>query len=406
MKQRGMNLETVRIKNRAAILKLLINNGPTSRKDITDELSLTKGAVTLLCAEMITEGLIFDKGEVIDGTKAGRRKVPVDIKADFKFIISINIESEKTYLNLCDLKGTAVKSNELLTDTGIPAEDFLIKVSTVCKLMIWEAGLQKSDALGVGVCIPGIVDREAGISKRAYGIWNYSVPVESIINIHMGCPVIIENNVKAFAQGELLYGAGKKHDNLLFVKWGPGVGSAIVINNTLYEGKDHKAAEIGHFIVEPDGRSCRCGRKGCLETMVSTGAVIGEIRAVFSKEKTPDLYERLNGNPDNITSGVMRLCRDVGDEPINRIFEECVERLARTVINAITVISPDRVILFGSAFDDAHVVERFLHYSMNYDPSYDSNLIKKSKLDYKINYIGPTAIVANELFFEKGGAVN
>ena len=68
--------------------------------------------------------------------------------------------------------------------------------------------------------------------------------------------------MNAFAMAELLYGMGREYDNLLIIKWGPGVGSAIVIDDQLYEGRHGKAAELGHYIVERDGRLCGCGRQG------------------------------------------------------------------------------------------------------------------------------------------------
>ena len=142
---------------------------------------------------------------------------------------------------------------------------------------MWERGIVKDMVLGIGISVPGPVKRRGGVSLHAYRIWNETVPVAEVIRRYLDIPVIVENNVKAFAEGELIYGNGKEQENLLFIKWGPGVGSAIIIQNRIYDSQNSKTAEIGHYIVEKDGKPCRCGRRGCLETKVATHAIADQV---------------------------------------------------------------------------------------------------------------------------------
>lgn len=108
---------------------------------------------------------------------------------------------------------------------------------------------------------------------RAFGVWKEKTEIGKILTEELGLPVLLQNNVDAFAQAELLYGVGRTKSNLLIIKWGPGVGGTVVINDQIYEGRRGRSAEIGHYIVDPHGERCGCGRRECLETVVSYKAL-------------------------------------------------------------------------------------------------------------------------------------
>ncbi len=410
MHKSGITLENVKYTNKAAILKLIQKQGAMSRKDIAAEIGLTPAAVTTLCNTLIEDGIIVEKGELQEEKRAGRRKVLVDINYDYKCIVAVSIESAVTHLTITNIKGDVLAGKKIQTEADIEPEKFLEKISRESKLLLWETGKTSSELLGMGICIPGIVDRGRGISIRAYGIWNREIPVARIMERLMQCPVIVENNVKAFAEGELLYGAGKKGDDLLFIKWGPGVGSAIVIGDQLYEGHHHNAAEIGHYIIEPDGLPCRCGRRGCLETRVSAAALVERIQTIYSAEETPQLYQLTEGDKERITPELFIQWAEEEegyfsqmDDRVFEILKAASDRLARAVVNAMTILAPDRTILFGPMLENDRISRVFLEDCHRYDEKYTEGYIRKSKLSKKIFYIGAAALAARTCFFETGG---
>lgn len=410
MAQTGINLENVKIRNRSAILSLLNSQGAMSRKDIAKQVGLTPAAVTLLCTEMIEEGILLEKGEVQGERRAGRKKVLVDINYECKCVVAVSIEAAHTWITISNIRGKEMAHKKINTDTQIQPEQFLNEIAKESKALLWENQRRQEEILGMGICIPGIVDRSRGISLHAYGIWKEKVPVQKIMEELMACPVIVENNVKAFAEGELTYGIGKTGNNLLFVKWGPGVGSAIVIDNQIYEGKEHRAAEIGHYIIEPNGLLCRCGRKGCLETRVSTKAIVDKIKSVFSEEETPYLYQVLEGDSSKITEDVFSQWIETGteqqelmhDPKLQEILCKSIERMARAIVNVMTILAPDHTVLYGTMLENEVIRKIFMSYCQRYDAGYTEEYIKKSDLSDKISYIGATAIVTKKYFFEQG----
>lgn len=394
----GINLENVKVSNRSAILKLLNDHGAMSRKDIAGALGLTPATVTLICTELLAAGILCEKGELEEQKRAGRRKILIDINYQYRYVLSISIEASETCVAIGDLKGRCLAMRMIPTDGTKAPEVFLKRIADEGKALMWEQGIQRDAVLGVGVSVPGPVKRKNGISQHAYRIWNEAVPVGDILRQHLDYPVIIENNVKAFAEGELIYGIGRLHENLLFIKWGPGVGSAIIIRNQIYDSQNSKSAEIGHYIVEKNGKQCRCGRRGCLETRVAKHPIAEQVREKCTAEAMPELFAMVEGDVSQIQARNMEQWICARDEELWRLLDDIIEEMARTVVNTITLLAPDKVIFYGEMFELPHFQERFLHFCMNYDASYHQDYIVKSRLSDKTQYIGPLAVAVNELF--------
>lgn len=395
----GINQENVKQSNRSAILKLLCSEGAMSRKDIAQIIGLTPAAVTLICSELMEEGVLVEKGEAEQEKRAGRRKILVDINYGFKRVLCIRIEVGETYLTLTDLAGNKLSEKSILTDRAARPEDFLENVATSSKNMMWEAGVAKEDILAGGVSVTGIVDRKKGISKNSFQIWDESVDVKSILEEKLGVDIVVENNVKACAYSELIYGDSRSKNNLMFVKWGPGVGSAITIDHHVYQGRDFRGAEIGHYIVEKNGIPCRCGKRGCLETVISSHAFVDEIKRNLNPKDMPRLVRWLEDDSHELKVSSIPEWSLLGDEGVRRIMEEKIDRLARTVENIISVLNPDNIIVYGTVFEVPGIFERFIQCCQAYDPELPEGYIKLSGLGNRITYIGPLAVAMDEYFF-------
>lgn len=372
MRQTGLNMEIVKRRNRSAILRLISGEGPISKKDIAARLSLTPAAVTQICGEFMETGLLLERGigneEVI---RAGRKKILIDINPEYRFIYGINIDPEKTEIALCDLKGEAVGITTVKTLREVEPEAFLADIAAVCGQLRKETQISSERIAGAGVGITGIVDRERTKSIRAYGIWEKPVEIGSLLEERLHIPVKVENNVNAFAAAELLFGRGRRHDNLLLVKWGPGVGSSVIIDSRIYEGRHGKAAELGHFIVEKDGELCGCGRRGCLETKVAAWVL---------QKKIPGFPDRMDGQN--------------GQE-----LEQAVDLFARAIVNAATILAPERVILYGGLFRNPMIRQMLTDACSNYDRELGGGRICYSELAEKEAYIGPVAFFVRENIF-------
>lgn len=400
----GINLETVKANNRSSILKLLNERGAMSRKDIAQTLGLTPATVTLICTELITAGMLCEEGELKESRRAGRRKILVGINYSYRYALSICIELSHTYITLSNLKGEHAHKRRIKTDPQLPPMEFLRIVGAEALSLLQQADIPKALVLGCGVSIPGPVDREKGVSRLAYRIWTKPVDVCGCLRQQLDMPVLLDNNVNAFARAELLFGGSREKENILFMKWGPGVGSAFVVHNQLYESRFSKEGELGHVTIEKNGKLCRCGRRGCLETRANIHAIANQISEACTQEEMPVLYDQVGGDVTLIRGRNIEWWFPAQDKGFWKVMDRILDQVARTLANTITILAPDAVVLYGDVFQFPNVKDRFLRHCMEYDPSYNESYLTMSTLSGKIDFIGPLAVVVNELFFSAAGA--
>lgn len=387
----GLNMTGIKTANRAMLLQYIFEHGGASRKTLAESLGLTPAAITQITRPMLEEGLLVEAGSqakkdglLMEGgglsgkrsrkkreqdgdaeggrKRAGRHQVKLTLNPEYGLVLCVNIGVEGTDISVCTLWGELCGTASIETDKKTAPEDFLNRIIGLGrKLMAGEESeMERAEAArakagiplrAVSIGIVGEVDRAHGISRRAYGIWDEEVDLGTAFGKVFHVPVLVENNVRSFAMAELLFDNCRAYDSLLVVKWGPGVGSTIILKKEIYEGSLSAAGEIGHMIVEPKGRKCTCGRLGCLETVVGAAAL---------KEHETDY------------------------------LDYAYDTLARSIVNEMTILAPDHVILYGDFFGDKKMREGVLSHLASYDKSYVSRIVCTG-LSAREAYIGPTA---------------
>lgn len=363
----GLNMQLVKSENRTLILSLLNSEGKMSRKELASRLGLTPAAVTKICSGLIEDGFIRESGESVEEGKSGRREILLSLCLNDKAVFGINAEKDTVTLSFSLLDGTLIKSKQFA---------FTEDIKTVAEeAKAFKAANEKGfNLIGAGVCVIGSPD------ENGYGIWKSS-ELKPMLENALKLPVVIENNVKAFVESELIYGKISNPESVLFLKWGPGIGSAIAANGKVINGSDSSVAEIGHYIVNPGGVKCRCGRFGCLETEAGESAIYNELN---SKKPLDELLE----NCDNETMN---------------IIDHKIDMVALAVTNTATILSTDNIVFFGTMFKNQIIAEKLKKQCLRYNTNLTADYIKKSELNGKSSYIGCTAICAKHFFFEAKG---
>lgn len=397
----------IKQENRASILNALKINGPVSRKDIAKIVQLTPAAVTILVNEMIEDGIIKEVGELEENDKrAGRKKILIDINYNYKYVLGISIESELVNMGIANINGDIIAelnwSNDI--EEKMNPEEFLNGIAEKCINLFWKEGILKEKILGIGVGIVGLVDKNTGTSNHAYGLWEGSIRVQDILEKALGLPVVVDNNVRALAVAEMDHKSKQYITDMLFVKCGPGIGSAMIVGKEIYYGANNNAGEIGHAIGKINGDLCTCGKQGCLETIVSKKAIVKNIKNIFSREKTPMLYSVCNGKFNEVTFKKIFEVAFLGDEEIRTIINEVAVYLALGISNAVSLYDPQKVILYGETFKFNEFLDEFKKIIKNMVLVENlDEFIDISKLDYRKNYIGGVALAIREFFYKVGG---
>ena len=385
MSQTGLNMEKVKRQNRALILRSIYESGPISRKDIAAQTGLTPASVTQITTALIADGLLEEIGTAKDRPgAAGRRKILLDVCPDAAWILAVNIEPRTTVIAVCNMKGELPEKDHdnffrtIPTQKEIAPEAYLTQIAQICREML--AGLSESargQVKAVSVGITGVTDDAEGLSTHAYNVWNEPVDVRGILGKELGLPVFLKNNVYAFATAELLFGDGRNGVDLFIVKWGPGVGSAIISDGRLYKGRMGKSAELGHVVVKKNGDPCICGRRGCLETLISYSA----------------LSKLMDFGPNEFGQRYA----DADAETRSRI-DEAIGLFAQSIVNAGTLLAPGHIILCGELFIDERIRERLISFCAACDASFGEERIRYTSLSDRERFIGQVAVFIQETY--------
>jgi len=407
----GVNVLDLKKQNRKQILLIIKKYGPLPRIDIAKLLKLTPAAVTIISNEMLEEGIIIEKGQQVEVDKrVGRKRILIDINYNFKYIVGVSIESETLNIGLSNLKGEVVDKKQFMVSKEYFESklDIFKLIGDSCMNLFWENNIKKQDILGMGIGIVGSVDSLEGISVDSYGVLEKKIQIKNILQEYLNIPVCVDNNVRALAMAEIEFRPNDNNENynnnMVFVKYGPGIGAAIVINNEIYQGSSNNAGELGHTTVNYHGDICKCGRRGCLETIASQNAVIIKTKKMFSKEDTPFLYKITHGDVEDINLLFILESAHNGDVNIISILEDAAFYFAIALSTAITLYDPKEVVFYGEVFRYDFFIDKLKFYFK--DILCDDNMlniIRVSNLEYQNKFLGGVALALKKFFYNEGG---
>lgn len=260
----------VRRKNRQLIFRLLFPTNQYSRAELGRRTGLSRVAVSDVVGQMLEEGLLRETGQAPSGGK-GKRGTLLSIDIDRLRIISIDLTQEHLLHGaVTNLLAQPLRHAEVTLNTGS-----FVSVDVIIELIEKMLGMSDGEVIGIGVSSPGVVDNGVVRSSTMRG-WN-NLDLSTPIAEHFGLEVNVSNDVTAAMLTERFFGQGGP--NMLFVRIERGIGSAILLSDTPVIGELHAAGEIGHISIDLDGPLCPCGKRGCLETMISGTALKKQLSA-------------------------------------------------------------------------------------------------------------------------------
>lgn len=203
------------------------------------------------------------------------------------------------------------------------------------------------EVAGIGIGVPGLVDRARGIVAEAPNLGWRDVPLREIVAQATGLRVALDNDANCAAYGEWWLGAGRGAERLIGLTLGTGIGGGIVLAGEIFHGASDAAGEVGHMCVELDGRLCRCGSRGCVEAYASGPGIVA--RAIEGLGAAPDsaLASVVHDDPERVTAEVVCDIAAAGDSYAARVVEETARILAVAVANLVHFCNPDVIVIGG-----------------------------------------------------------
>ncbi len=342
MKKSGRSF--VRTYNRHAILDIIRISELISRIDIARSTGLSQASVTAITADLIDEGLILEKRPGVH--EGGRPPILLSISPEGAHAIGINLTLEKIDIAIINFQAEikAFHSKKLNMKNYSVHEIINIIVDCVKECM-WEADFSKQNISGIGIGIPGLVDSQSG---RICFLPNYgweNVNFRDLFQKQINIPTYIENSSNNLAIAEHWFGTGKGMDNFIVVTLENGIGAGYIINGEISRGHGGIAGEFGHLSMDPNGPTCRCGKKGCLEAFAGNNSIMRDAKNII-KQGLWDIKSEGTTSDDITFDDVINALNKQEPELI-KIFEKAGTVLGTGISHLITLLNPEKIIITG-----------------------------------------------------------
>ena len=264
---------------------------------------------------------------------------------DSTFVVGIDVGGQTSKIGVVDARGTVLAQTVIRTDTYDKVEPYIAELAEAVNKLIKESGTE-GKVRGIGVGAPNGNYYTGTIESAPNLKWAHDrVEFSKLLSEAMGgLPVALTNDANAAAVGEMTYGAARGMKNFIMITLGTGVGSGIVINGEVVYGHDGFAGELGHVAaVRNNGRTCGCGKTGCLETYASATGVARTAREWLELTDEPSVLRSL----DTIASKDVYEAAKEGDKLALKIFEFTGKILGRSFADFIAFSAPEAIVLFG-----------------------------------------------------------
>jgi len=377
------NSIAVRRWNLVSIFKLIRKRGPISRIELTKITGCSAGTVSNHVKTLIKKGFVIETQKGV--SSGGRKPMQLMVNSNKAYIFSIEIEVNKIKIVLFDLELKVVTKNIMSITYRDDYKKTLEQVFFGMDKMREEKNIKLDNLLGIGIAVPGLIDKVKGILEFAPNLGWKNVHISKIFKDKYGLPIVLNNEAKAAAIGEResIY---PTINNMVFISINEGIGCGIFFNGELYRGASGNAGEFGHIIIDTNGPLCHCGNKGCWETLASESYIVN------SYLKLP------NSNKELTKKEIYRLGKD-GDKKVIEIFKEAGRNIGIGLVNIVNGLSPELLVIGGGIvkikdYIYEEIIKKLKESALSV--SYNKVEIKFSKLGSLAAVYGMADLIINE----------
>ncbi len=324
-----------------SILRLIWREHKISRAEISRQLDLSRSTVTEIIKELLPTGLVAEVGS--GESSGGRKPILLQFQDDAKVILGIDIGATHVSVAMTNLRGKLLLWKEQDYPVRENPEGTHKLIDELCNECFSILKHGSKMLLSIGVSVPSPVDpiRPEYLSETIIPAWHGKSGLERLREKY-GVPVYLDNDANLGALAEHWWGVGKNVNDLIFIKISSGIGAGYIFGGKLYRGSKGIAGEMSHMPIDPNGRLCGCGLRGCLGTVISAWALKERIGTLANLYPESPL---LNGSPSII---------DIENAALNndllaiQIVSEATTYLTSAITSLVNLLNPDMIIIGGS----------------------------------------------------------
>lgn len=262
------------------------------------------------------------------------------------FNIGIDLGGTNIKVGVVNEKYEIVSNAVVKTNLPRPAEEIADGICEAVDIALKNAGIGMDDVNTVGIGTPGSADRKTGKVLYSNNLGFRNTPLGQMLKDRLGKDIYVENDANAAAFGEYLAGGGKGYENVVVITLGTGVGGGVIIDGKIYTGFNFCGAELGHTVIEYNGRSCTCGRKGCFEAYSSATALITATKKAMEGNRDSKLWD-IAGCIDKVDGKTAFDGMRAGDKTAVGVVNEYIEYLGCGLTNMVNIFQPQILLIGG-----------------------------------------------------------
>lgn len=331
----GGALRSLRELNRGLVVDALRRNGAASRAELARATGLSRATISTLTAELMKDGLVVEREGERDAEshRAGRPPVLLALDPRAGTVLGIDFGHSHVRVAVADLSSRVLAEHRAELDVDRSAAAALDRAAEMATAVLEEAGVPADGVFGCGVGIPGPIDQRTGTvgSGPILPGWT-GLPAAKELADRLGFEVDVDNDATLGALGESAHGAARGVEDVIYLKLATGIGAGLLLGGRLHRGATGIAGEIGHILYDPQGKLCRCGSRGCLETAAGAPAIAALLAEAYGGDLT--------------TTDVVRLATE-GDVGAERLVVDAGRAVGRVLADIINVLNPELVVLGG-----------------------------------------------------------
>jgi predicted NBD/HSP70 family sugar kinase len=327
---------TQRRANRARVVSALRRSGALSRSELA-ETGLSRSTVKSVVEELMDAGTVVEVAGVKgarDTRSTGRPPMLVRLRGDLGVALGVEVANGVIRAAVCDSGQQMLLHEAVPMDDGTPPKVALKTVGTLIDQMLARIGSSRARVIGVGIAMPGPIQRRTGVNGRATTLkpWvnvnPYVVAAEAL-----GLPVLVDNDANFAALAELTWGAARGLRDVAYVYTASGIGAGFILNGALYVGANGTAGELGHTTIDENGLVCECGGRGCLNTLANADAITQNLGR-FHRDRIS-------------IADVIKLAQ-VGDVGCRRVIADAGRHIGLAMANMYNLLDPELIVLGGN----------------------------------------------------------
>lgn len=332
-------------RNEIAALDTIRVRGQATRGDVASAIGLSTAMTARVVGRLASAGLVHDAGRMVIGGR-GRQAEILELRPDAAYVVGIDVGTEVVHLIVADALGVPhayreVPSQEL---AGKSQPEIVAAIADLARGIVAAADLPWRRVAAAGVAITGIIDGERGVCiVRSHTPGWEDFAVSAQLGAALDVPVVLDEMARAKSMAELRLGTARGCQNFIYVDAGMAIGAGIVIDGRPLRGMCGLAGEIGHVTIDPNGRLCRCGNRGCIQASASARALVAQARDQLHR----GVYSSLSLDGPALTLEDIAAAARGGDKLALGLLNQAGEGLGEAISMALNLLGLDLVVVGG-----------------------------------------------------------